>query len=135
MTDPIFCPWCSETTDIGGLVGVRQSLCPCCGQPVLSAPFGALKDGAYFLCDLGGKWEKTGVSDATCVEDDAAYCIGDAATFTEDSPVYPFRVADMFPSGTCPDCEEEIPLDAVSGSDCSHCGHVLTVVTQTDLVC
>lgn len=129
------CPWCNENTDIGGLVGRNQSLCPRCAKPVMVAPFGAMQIGSLFLCDLGGKWEKTSVSDACCVEDDETYRVGEPATFTEDSPVYPFQISDLYPLGECPDCFEDIPESTVNGDACAHCGHVLTVQTQVDAVC
>lgn len=135
MTDLISCPWCNEQTDVGSLVGRRQSLCPCCGKTVLSAPFGAIKTGSHFLCDLGGKWEKTSVSDALCVEDDETYRVGEPATFTEDSPVYPFLISDLYPLGECPDCGDDIPDDAVDGTGCIHCGHVFAVSTQAEFIC
>lgn len=133
--DPITCPWCSNASGIGYLIGLNQSLCPCCGLPVLQAPFGALKTGAYFLCDLGGKWEKRSESHAVCIADDEAYREGDVTTFTEDSPVYPCRVSDFYPLGECPDCAEGIPESAVCGDACVNCGHVFTAQTQVDAVC
>lgn len=133
--DLVQCPWCSTASGIGYLIGLKQSLCPCCGLPILQAPFGALKAGSYFLCDLGGKWEKSRESHAVCIADDEANREGDIATFTEDSPVYPCRVADFYPLWECPDCAEDIPESAVNGDACAHCGHVLTIQTQVDAVC
>lgn len=36
----------------------------------------------------------------------------------------PKLVKSCFLNGECPDCGEPIPDDAVSGEECSNCGHV-----------
>jgi Zn finger protein HypA/HybF involved in hydrogenase expression len=35
-----------------------------------------------------------------------------------------YNVADEYPEGRCPDCNEEIDPHAVEGDECSNCGHV-----------
>jgi len=32
--------------------------------------------------------------------------------------------AEVYDNDICPDCGENIPFDAVEGSECSNCGHV-----------
>ena len=34
------------------------------------------------------------------------------------------RVADAYPNGRCPDCQELIDPDATDGEACPNCGHV-----------
>lgn len=38
----------------------------------------------------------------------------------------PEVIKDNYDNGECPDCGEEIPDDALSGEECSNCGHVWT---------
>ncbi len=41
-------------------------------------------------------------------------------------------VKDTYPDGECPDCGEEIPEEAVSGSECENCGHVFFLDHEDD---
>jgi hypothetical protein len=37
-----------------------------------------------------------------------------------------------YEGGVCPDCQEEIPDDAVEGDECSNCGHVFCQEREDD---
>lgn len=41
-----------------------------------------------------------------------------------ESELPPRPIKDGYDDGVCPDCQEEIPDDAVEGEECSNCGHV-----------
>lgn len=36
----------------------------------------------------------------------------------------------FYESGECPDCGETIPDDALSGEQCSNCGHVWSAIDE-----
>ena len=40
----------------------------------------------------------------------------------EDEDTNPIR--DIYSNGMCPDCGEDIPVDAEEGGQCENCGHV-----------
>jgi hypothetical protein len=41
------------------------------------------------------------------------------------------KVADEY-DGICPDCQEDIPDDAVEGDECADCGHVFVFAREDD---
>jgi len=76
-------------------------------------------EGSDFEEMPGDCWEDI---TRVCKEQGLEYAVVWLTNLPTEAPKLP--VYKQYEDGLCPDCHEEIPLDAKDGHECSNCGHV-----------
>lgn len=87
-----YCKTCNQNVNLDSLTGVHSNQCPKCGNPIMPATFGNLKNGTVFVPDqCAGLWVKYAGNMAVCVDyEDACYQVGETQGFNALETVFPY---------------------------------------------